>query len=461
MKESSEQKNSFKNFLQSFGSLLCCPTSLQPLQWKDPFFSTESGTKYPLIKTIPWLIPEPQIALQYWLDKKKELNLYFEHRLKNIESSLQNPENSPLTTERLQKLGQALKHNQQTLMGLLSPLDRTGTNTSSRLLAPIPSHQSLTLYFKNIFRDWLWSTEENKLSFTFLKNILPSSWKPEKFLILGSGASRLAVDLHHHYKLKNTLATDFNPLLFLFTQQALAQESLSLYDFPTAPLKLTESVCEHHLHNPYPQDENFHLLFADIQQLPFKEKSFNAILTPWVIDILPTHVSFLIKKINSLLPLAGEWINFGPLGFMSSDESQRLTFEELQELVERHGFKIEKYNSDFLPYLHSPGSGQKRSENIFAFRAIKIKDVVFKNESFLPEWLTDYNLPVPFSSTIKEFQGHAKVNADILFSIDGQRSVNELTRLMCAQYKIADEEARHIIVSFLKRLAESQSRKEY
>ncbi len=452
-------KNATLNSLfQSFGENLCCPRTQQDLQWKDNELSNQEGIIYPLLNSIPWLSPEPHISLAHWLEKRQDLNLYFTDRLQHITKSLNEDRLIAPTRERLQKTKKALEHNQKVLQHILSPLPALTSLLASG--DKIPSHQSLTLYLKNIFRDWFWSTDENQKSLEVLKKILPEDWSPEKFVVLGSGASRFAVDLHHSNNLRHTLAVDFNPLLLLMAQQALEQADIKLYDLPTAPLEISQVATEYSLQNPYPESKSFHLLFADIQALPFKEKTLDSVLTPWVIDILPLRFETLARKINQILKPSGEWLNFGPLGFMSSQESQRLTFEEIQEILKTCGFKVEKHNFEEVPYLHSPGGNQKRYEKVLAFRAIKIEDAESEKFQYLPDWLTNHDLPIPFTEDIKTEQARAKINADIIFSLNGKSSINELIKLMSQQYQIPAEHARQLIINYLTRYHEKRLRRD-
>ncbi len=443
---------------EPIADILFCPSTREDFKNKNSFQSA-NGTIYPLVNSIPWLIENPQLQLDHWLIKKIELIQYYQNRIEKINKNLMQKNLLTPTKLRLENTKSSLLHNQQILTNLLKSLP-CENNSEFSLTKKIPSHQSLSLYFKNIFRDWSWNTQENEISLKMIEKILPTSWSPDKFLILGSGSSRLAVDLHTKFKLNCSIATDINPLLLFIAQNILLGKSIKLYDFPQAPVSLSQVAVENTLKNPYSEKiENFQLLFADIQKLPIKSKTIDSVLTPWLIDIIPLSFSLTAQRINRVLKLGGEWLNYGPLGFMFSDENLCSTFEEIQELLSQSGFKIEKHHIDQVPYLDCPYTSQKRTEQVLCFRAIKVADTTEDAFTYLPSWLTNYNEPIPLNELIREAQSHSRIQADISHSIDGKKSVNDIIALMSQHYKISPTESSAALVPFLVKLFESKNRK--
>ncbi len=444
---------------QSLIDLFLCPQSKENLIWEGSYFKNPAGLTYPLLGSIPWLLPYPTSAIDHWIGKQTELNAYFKQRIAKLQEQQKKKNLSAITRQRLSSLEKALLHNQKTIDSCLLPLTQQNSNTQTEINDKIPAHQSLTLYMRNLFRDWCWQSNENQDSLNILQKILPQSWSPKKFLTLGCGSSRLPVDLHQKFSLPCSIAVDFNPLLIFFAQQMLENKKIKLYELPVAPIELNQVAIENELKNPYSQIKNFHLLFADALHLPFKDKSFDSLLTPWFIDIVPIPFESLAQRVNRVLEPSGEWINFGPLGFMFSDETECLSFEEIQETLTAQGFRLEKYSIDLVPYLESPNSTQKRFEKVLSFRALKIHDCEEKKFQYLPDWLLNHNLAVPLDSHVQELQVKAKVNADIIFSIDGKKSINDLANLMSSHYKMDLALARTTIVTYLNKFYESQVRR--
>jgi hypothetical protein len=169
--------------------------------------------------------------------------------------------------------------------------------------------------------------------------------------------------------------------------------------------------------------------------------------------------SLTAQRINRILKPGGEWLNFGPLGFMFADETLCPTFEEIQELLNRSGFKLEKYHLDQVPYLECPYASQKRIEQVLCFRAVKANDVQEESFSYLPSWLIDYNEPIPLNDLVRETQSYSRIQADISHSIDGKKSVNDIIALMRHHYNISADESRLALITFLTKLFESSARK--
>jgi hypothetical protein len=445
-------------FSEIFLSKLQCPTTGADLTFTGSEFQTSSNLKYPLLDAIPWLVPYPEFSLDYWLGKYTELNTYYENRLLALKKEL-SKKNLNSTKNRLQKIESALKHNQKTVHALLQPLVDLSTRTNQEGSDKIPGHQTLSLYFSNLFRDWSWETGENEASLQIVQKILPADWQPRNFIVVGSGASRFARDIHRFYNLTTTIALDINPLLVLIAKKMLENKSIQLFELPTAPIFLNDVAIGNELKNLSSKIDGFHLLFADVQKLPFKDKISDSVFTPWVIDILPIEFSKLAQRINRILAPNGEWINFGPLGFMSSEESKCYTFDEIKEILTQQGFKLLSHSVSEIAYLHSPRSSQKRQEKVLCFRAVKVMDAPEEAFQYLPEWLLDYTQPIPLIDEIKEHQLKAKVNADIFFSIDGRKSIQDLIALMSAHYKMSPEAAKLTIVNLLTRFFESKARR--
>lgn len=429
--------------------------NLEPslLSLLNPAFSTSEIN----LNQIPCLFPDNDYYLIYWQTKKQELINSFQFRIDSLNKQLSTVV-SHLTKDRLNKLLKAYEYNLKKTEEILSSLNQNH-DSQITLKDIIPSQQTLSLYWNNIFRDWSWETEENKISLEVLKKVIPNDWAPENFVVLGAGACRLAIDIHQEYHLKNTIALDFNPFLLLIAKQMIENQQLKFFEIPATPINIEETTLARFLKNPYGKKiNNFYPLLGDIQNLPFKPKSIHAVLTPWVIDILPMNVAKTAERVNAILKMGGEWINFGPLGFMNSKEALCPTFEEIKEILIEKGFSIKEEVVEVIPYLDSPDASQKRFEKIICFKAIKEKDTHLTDFNYLPEWLINKNLPIPLTNEIKQHQILAKTNADVFFTIDGTKSFSDITALLELHYKMPKTLAQQTLMSLFTKFIESQNR---
>lgn len=416
---------------------------------------------YELINNIPWLFNNPDYYLLYWQAKCNELLKSYYFKITSLQYQKTQVHYSE-TKNRLDKLIEAYEFNQKQIEKLLQPLFSKSPSSLNAFSDLIPSQQTLALYLNNIFRDWSWNTSENESYIEALSKSLGSHWKTEDLLILGSGSSRFAMDFHLKYTPKKTLALDFNPLLLFTAQKMINNEDFKLFEIPFPVIDKENITKEWTLHNPIQKNqiakESFQLVFADIQNLPFKSEVFSSVLTPWVIDILPMEFEKLAERVNNVLAPDGEWINFGPLGFMHSKESICHTRSEIIEILESKGFHVDINTTQEINYLNSPVSSQKRIEEVFIFKARKKNSVSVSNYSYLPPWLLDRDLPIPLSDQIQNQKILAKTTADVFFSIDNQQSFNSLSQLLANHYKMTLEQAQQTLMLLLIKFHESQSR---
>ena len=174
----------------------------------------------------------------------------------------------------------------------------------------LPVDQGIQTYYPNIHRDWAWGDEENKASLKQIQSVLHDHADLGKVLVLGSGAGRLAYDIHTSFNCDMTVAVDFNPLLMLVAKAVTSGEQLNLYEFPIAPLSLEDDAVLRQLGAPESADDNFHLVFADALRAPFAAGSFDTVVTPWLIDVITEELPVLAARINQLLNDNGRWVNF-------------------------------------------------------------------------------------------------------------------------------------------------------
>lgn len=420
-----------------------------------------TNQNYSSINNIPWLFNNPDYYLLYWQAKCNELLKSYYFKITSLQYQITQTKYTE-TKNRLEKLILAYEFNQKQIEKLLLPLFNKAPTELNAFSDLIPSQQTLALYLNNIFRDWSWGTQENENYIEAISKALGNQWHTDEILILGSGSSRLSMDFHLKYKPKFTFALDFNPLLLFIAQKMLSHEDFKLFEIPFPVIEKENISKKWTLHNTILENQlskqHFQLIFGDIQNLPFKSESFSCVLTPWVIDILPMDFEKLAERVNNLLPIDGEWINFGPLGFMHSKESICHTRSEIVEVLESKGFEVEINTTQAINYLNSPVSSQKRIEEVLIFKARKKKSVPVSTYSYLPAWLLNRDLPIPLNDQIQNQKILAKTTADIFFSIDNQQSFNSLSQLLANHYKMPIEQAQQTLMLLLIKFHESQSR---
>lgn len=414
---------------------------------------------YQKINDIPWLFTNPDYFFLYWQSKTTELLNSFDFKIRNL---LIQKDHTPYTEtkSRIEKLIKAYEYNAKKTEELMSPLQQNPFTNQQVFRDMIPSQQTLGLYWNNIFRDWSWETDENQKSLEVIKEALPLDWTSKKHITLGSGAGRLALDFHSHYSIENSFALDFNPLLNLIFQKMLQHQDLKFFEIPSSSIDINKASQSWLLKNPLTSSKNnsLQLLFGDIQDLPFKPQSFTSVLTPWVIDILPMSFDRIAERVNEILEIGGEWINFGPLGFMHANDSLCYSFQEIKEILNQKGFEVQTEKHRQIPYLKSPISPQSRSEEVIVFRAKKTKDTPVEKFQYLPPWLLDRDQPIPITPEIKQHQILAKTNADVFFSLNGNISFNQIALLLSQHYQMPLELSQQTLMLLFIKFHESQSR---
>lgn len=406
---------------------------------------------------LPWLFKDVDYYKTYWNNKKNEFLNFHKNSSQGIDAELKSNKNlSALTRQRLEVLKKAHDTNYLTLTDLLKSLQ---TAPVSSFEVAVPSHQSLHLYRKNIFRDWGWVTPENRQAVELLTEVIGVNWTPARTCILGAGASRLAMDIHKEFRLPMTVAVDFNPLLLLVADEMRKGHSIKFWDFNVAPVELQSVAKEYELKSDLGTLENFHLICADVTELPFKDQQFSAVVTPWLIDILPFEFKLLAQRVNQQLEIGGHWVNFGPLGFSNRHESQNLTRPEITEQLQSCGFTVESEKVTGIKYLTSDDEVNSRNETVYLFKVKKTKHVSVEPYTFLPDWLRDTSRPIPLSEDIRKHQQLVRFQADLFHSIDGKVSINQMAQLFAQHYKMPPDAALAMVVNVLRQLEEANKRK--
>lgn len=444
---------------------LACPRCEQSLrQYPDQSWGCGAcGLNFPSLLDVPCLFAEPSATLTEWRGRLQFTLEKLSHEATELQTELQNPRLRPLTRDRLSLLNRATVDQLKRLRELLAPLaihQAQGTlATHLALQTRMPGDQGLTTYYPNIHRDWAWGDEENEATLRLVGGALPGRESVDSLLVLGSGAGRLAYDLHQEYAVGLTLALDFNPLLALLARRATAGEATELWEFPLAPRTLAEHAVLRSLVAPEPVRDGFHLLLGDALRPPLCAGSFDVIVTPWMVDILPEDFSTLVARLNSLLKTGGRWICFGSLSFGQHMASQRYSLEEALSIVMDNGFAEPDVREDDIPYMCSPASRHGRLENVVTIVADKTRNAPQPaRHRALPDWLITGTQPVPLLPAFELQAMTTRIYAFIMGLIDGRRSIRDMARLLAEQRLMSREEAEPAVRNFLIKMHEDSQR---
>jgi SAM-dependent methyltransferase len=419
---------------------------------------------YPEVGGIPWLMPEPRFALAEWRGRLHHLLTHYATEAQRQRAALEGVAPAGLARRRLEHVASALDDQAGRIRTLMQPLGIDRRNEAHAVHVAfgteLPLNQGLSTYYPNLHRDWCWGDAENRASLAAVRASLPGGAAPQRILVVGAGAGRLAYDLHQALRPALTVACDFNPLFLLAAARILAGEPLELYEFPIAPRSIADHAVLRRHQAPEPPAPGLALVLADANAPPFLQGSFDAVLTPWFIDVAGEPVSRLLPRINALLAPGGLWIHHGSLAFPDARPAEALSLEELLDALPSHGFEPTQANEDRQPYLGSPSSRHARMEVVVTFATRKAREASPPAPGReLPEWIRRTDLAVP---ALPEFRAQAlstRVYAFLLAMIDGERSIRDMARLMEQQKLMPADDAVPAIRRFLARAHQDPDRR--
>mgnify|MGYP001822095942 CR=1 FL=1 len=245
---------------------------------------------FPSLVDIPWLFAEPKAALDEWRGRLHFALARIGEELDSLGRELANEELSDLTRRRVERYRHALEKHLSSLRSLLEPLEVASLagsyQTYLALRTRLPVDQGLNTYYANIHRDWSWGDAENRASLEQIKSVLQDRSDLGNVLVLGAGAGRLAYDIHRQLDCASMVAMDFNPLLVLVAAAVTSGSALELYEFPIAPYGPDDDAVLRKLSAPEPVRDGFQLVLGDALRPPFPSRSFDTVVTPWLIDII-------------------------------------------------------------------------------------------------------------------------------------------------------------------------------
>ena len=441
--------------------LLACPRCDGPLAaagagWRCAGCDVE----FPEIAGIAWLFAEPNAALGEWRGRLHFSLQRLERERLEVAAALADATLRPATRARLEDLERATRDHGTRLRTLLAPLEleqhAADYETYLALRTRLPADQGLTTYYANIHRDWCWGEAENEASFDALAAPLRAA-PPSRTLVLGSGAGRLAYDLHMRTTATLTVALDFNPLLSIVADTVTRGATLELYEFPIAPRG--EPALLRSLSAPAAARPGLVQVLADAHRPPFRRNAFDTVVTPWLVDILPERFDVLCARVSSLLCEGGRWLNFGSLSFHSGGPASRYGVDECRAALDETGFIDLHVEERELPYLSSPASRHARRERVVSWSVRKQRDVKkVPRYHALPEWLVRGTDAVPLSESFRSQAAATRIHAFLMSLIDGRRSIKDMAKLVVEQRLMTAAEAEPAIRSFLIKMHDDARR---
>jgi ubiquinone/menaquinone biosynthesis C-methylase UbiE/uncharacterized protein YbaR (Trm112 family) len=437
---------------------------------KTPLDSSDDGlhckackVDFPMLEGMPWMFAEPQAALGEWRGRLQFSLQQLSHEIAGLEKELQAIDLSALAKRRVERYKKAVESHRRSLQKLLQPIEMQSLQGNYEsylaLRTRMPTDQGLNTYYPNIHRDWSWGEEENKASLKQVRAVLHDHAELGNVLVLGSGAGRLAYDIHTEFNCTSTVAMDFNPLLMLVAKAVTSGKNLSLYEFPIAPLALDDDAVLRKLSAPEIADENFHLVLGDALRPPFPDASFDTVVTPWLIDIISENLPEFSARINNLLKENGRWVNFGSLAFANPERARCYSPEETKAIVAESGFSDPYVSQATIPYMSSPASRHGRQERVFSFSAYKERGVKKPERHLaLPDWIVTGKEPVPLSPSFRQQAMTTQVYSFIMSLIDGKRSIKDMAVVLENQKLMTKEEAEPAIRSFMTKMYDDSKR---
>ena len=444
-------------------SLLVCPRSGEPITHQaNGWLNKSSQTLYPNVGGVAWLWPDPGNALLDWRNRCNRLlaSVNAEHTQLHTNIALASVANEHETI-----YAAGLTSYQAQLENLLAPLkvgEPTAIEVHNALRTPYAAHHAADSYMQNVFRDWAWGDQENQDVLNFLLEVLQrEKIAPKNIAVLGSGAGRLAYDLHQALAPTTTFALDANPLLCLVAQNMFTGKALTLIEFPRAPIDAADYAVEQQLSAPAESAPGLTVLCADIAHLPLKAGALDLVVTPWLIDVLDYPLSHQCQLYGDLLAAEGHWLNFGSLGFNAKDPAERFTTRALHTKVEATGFAVVQHEDREFAYLQSPHNRQRRFEMTHTFLARRTSEKTQAPRTKQPaDWISDHNRAVPLNDSFRTQLTTTRIHAFIMGLVDGQRSIRDMAKVLEDQRLMPAKEAEAAVTHFLQVMLETSEQEQ-
>lgn len=417
---------------------LGCPRCGRNLVAADRELACDScSARYPVFGGLPCLVPDPLFWRALWLRRLGSYATGVGLRVSALRDEAQSRDVLPRTSSRLRRLADGLLVSVERMNELFEPLRGEADDLACEAIPPRPEPGEQTAIlecYENLFRDWSWGGGECAKTLELVAPLLPE--RPARVAVYGAGTGRLAIDIHEACAPDCTFALDVNPFPFLVTARLLAGEAIALPELPVDPVSDEVVVVDRLLSGPATRRDGLALIYADALRAPFTPASLDVVVTSWFIDVARADVRTTAAAINRVLRPGGVWVNIGPLRF-AAVQSRAYSIEEVLDVVSASAFELTCHDRHYLPYFHSPVSGNWRSDLAFRFAARKTGDAspVDVPEA-IPPWVANPFLPVPVTPAMAVLGRTSVFTTTVLSMIDGERSIVEMARQMGSSWNV-------------------------
>lgn len=427
----------------------------------DPLTGLELTQLLKLAPGVDCLLPNPHLALEHIATQWHMLSTKLTREITEDEALLKHPHLHELMRERIQRQVKWQKKFHHQLQELFKNIPaHTKSAYFDKMLQglghTLPLTQPLIGHPKNIFRDWSWGAVENQRYLDVVRSRTVGEKK--NILVIAAGAGRLAYDLHQHFQADVTFALDNSYFFAQSFQKICFGDGLELVEFPAPSLGDESLAHEHKLVASSPAREGLVYHLGDLNYLPYRPESFDLIITPWIIDLIPSTLPFLISNISSLLKPQGQWINFGPYSLSADIPSRcRWSQKEIRGFIEEVELEDFEESWEQVEYLKSPHSSLIRQEQMWTFSATKLHSHGrgIQRPQLKESWLIHHDHAIALSSKVQMSLISHKVPARVFELIDGKRSLKDIAALMQQEFQMTQAEAQQALTHFLSRWAES------
>jgi SAM-dependent methyltransferase len=396
--------------------------------------------RYPLLGEIPVLLAEPDAYLESSRAQLTTLELQARQTLDGIQRQMGAPDAIPATRARCQAMLDALRDQLEDVRAILDPLLPPAGSAAREIGQRVPSTIE---YLHYLYRDWGWPPEaegENERALALLEAV--AQQRPlGRVLVMGAGGCRLAYDLHRLDPGTETVVIDIDPLLFATAHRVVRGESVMMREANLEVGELDQGSREWVLaaRGGALARDRFHFLLADALEPPFGAGAFDTVVTPWFVDEGPGDARDFISTLHRLLAPGGRWLSLGPLLYGPEVPiARRFGREELFDLAERAGFRVDGWRTASVPYLVSRLNGRGKVEWVLAFSATKLApEALAAREGPAsegpPSWLIFSHFPVPtYAGQSLAWSGTPGYQL-VISAIDGRRTVDDIARLIARQ----------------------------
>ncbi|MHA7838870.1 MAG: PqqD family peptide modification chaperone [bacterium] len=417
------------------------------------------GASHPVFDGLPWLYRDVASSRSQWASKLQRLRDEILAELAELDGLLARGVELESTRERLAGLRAGTERLGRQIFALLEPFGFAASEVNAGLPRDrIPSRQHLSSYLETVFRDWSWGEPEVQAALGLLDPLLGGAPAGRDALVIGGGAGRLAYELSRLGEWGSVVQLDINPLLTRVGACLARGQSLTLTEIPRLPMGLEHVAVDQHLERPSDAPRSpLHHLIGDLFTPPFAAGSFDLLVTPWLVDILPESFDRVARRLNALIAPGGSWISFGPLSFESLPLEARFTREEMEEALEAAGMEVETSELQRVPHLHSPHGMPRRSEEILVFRAIRREPAALDEPfSFYPSWMTDPSESVPALPRFEQMRRDRVFEGEILGCIDGRTSIRDIVDRLSERYSLPRDRCENAVNRFFSRIHEEE-----